>query len=126
MTIAVGDANDTPAVSLANVTASIAENTPTPARIKVADIVVADDAIGTNRLSLTGRDAAFFEIIGMALYLMAGVVLDFEQRQSLEVAVAVDDDDIDGSPDATSDTYVLAITDVATRTSSTARPATTR
>jgi Ca2+-binding RTX toxin-like protein len=111
-TIAVTDRNEAPAVSLANTMADIEENTPTTSPIKVADIVVADDAIGSNRLSVVGRDAALFEIVGMALFLKAGVTLDYEQSQDLEVAVAVDDDDLPGSPDDVSATYVLNVTDV--------------
>jgi Ca2+-binding RTX toxin-like protein len=112
-TIDVTDVNEAPAVSLANTMAEIEENTPTTAPIKVADIVLTDDSIGTNRLSVVGRDAALFEIVGLALFLKAGVTLDFEQSQDLEVAVAVDDDDLAGSPDAVSGTYVLNVTDVA-------------
>ncbi len=101
-----------PTVSLINVTPSIAENAPTVSRIKVADIVLADDARGTNRLSLVGRDAALFEIIGMALFLKAGAILDASKASELEVAVAVDDDAIPGTPDAVSDTYRLAVDDI--------------
>ena len=43
---------------------SLAEDTDTTARIKVADIVIADDGLGTNDLSLSGADADLFEIDG--------------------------------------------------------------
>jgi hypothetical protein len=42
----------------------------------VADIVVTDDALGTNILSLSGDDASLFEIDGTELYLVAGAALD--------------------------------------------------
>ena len=42
--------------------------------IKVADIVVTDDALGTETLTLSGADAASFEIVGNELLLQAGVV----------------------------------------------------
>ena len=58
------------------------ENTVTTSRIKVADIVVTDDALGTNSLSLFGVDAANFEIDGFALYLKAGTTLNFEAKTS--------------------------------------------
>ncbi len=110
--LSTGIVNEPPGVSLANITPSIAENAPTVSRIKVADIVLADDARGTNRLSLVGRDAALFEIIGMALFLKAGAILDASKASELEVAVAVDDDAIPGTPDAVSDTYRLAVDDI--------------
>ena len=78
--------------------------------MKVADIVVTDDAQGTNTLSLTGADAALFEIDGGALYLKAGTPLD---RASFSVAVAVDDTTVGATPDATSATLTLAVSTVA-------------
>jgi Ca2+-binding RTX toxin-like protein len=110
-TIDVTDVNETPVVSLENVTASLKDDVSTSQPIKVADIVIHDDAIGVNRLSVTGRDAALFEIIGMALFLQAGVVLDAAQAADLQVAVAVDDDDIAGTPDAVSTTVTLVVED---------------
>jgi Ca2+-binding RTX toxin-like protein len=109
----VTDENEPASVSLVNTRASIAENTSTAARIKVADIVVTDDGIGTNQLSLVGRDRAMFEIIGMALFLKAGVSLDASKMSTLDVAVAVDDAQIAGTPDATSATHKLKVADVA-------------
>ena len=47
-------------------------------RLKVADIVITDDALGTNTLSLSGADAALFQIVGTELFLIAGASLDFE------------------------------------------------
>ena len=105
--------NTAATVSLANMRTSIAENTSTAQRIKVADIVVNDDGVGTNTLGLVGRNAALFEIIGMALFLKAGVALDARTMTTLDVAVTVDDDMIDGTPDHTSSTYKLAVADVA-------------
>jgi Ca2+-binding RTX toxin-like protein len=106
------DENTAPTVSLANMLAKISENTSTVSRVKVADIVLTDDGLGTNRLSLVGRDRALFEIVGLALFLKAGAALDAARAASLEVAVAVDDDALPGSPDATSAIYRLAVADV--------------
>ena len=112
-TLNVSDVNEAPtAVALANTTASIAENTSTASHIKVADINVTDDALGTNTLGLTGTDAASFEIVGNALYLKAGTVLDFESKSSYAVAVTVDDPTVGVTPDATSTTYTLNVTNV--------------
>ncbi len=105
--------NGAPTVVLENLLPNLKENASTAQPIKIADIVVTDDGIGTNRLSVTGRDAAMFQIIGMALFLKAGVLLDAATAAELEFAVAVDDDDLAGSPDAVSNTYTLDVEDVA-------------
>ncbi len=76
-------------VTLQNTTTT--EDTDTSSCIKVADIVVADDPSGTNVLSLTGDDAALFEIDGTELFLIAGAMLDFETNPALDVTVEVDD-----------------------------------
>ena len=82
-TVNVNDLNEAPsAVGFANTTSAIDENTDTSAGLKVADIVVSDDALGTETLGLTGADAAAFEISGSELWLKAGVVLDYESQSS--------------------------------------------
>lgn len=43
---------------------NINENTSTATHIKVGDIAVTDDGLGTNTLSLVGADAGSFEIVG--------------------------------------------------------------
>jgi hypothetical protein len=99
--IAVEDVNETPAVSLTSVITTLSEAADTSSRTKVADIVVTDDALGTNTLALTGDDAALFEIDGTELFLRAGTALDFETDALLEVAVTVDDPAVGGTPDMT-------------------------
>jgi ELWxxDGT repeat protein len=104
------------AVTLANKTTMIAENTATTSRIKVADIVVTDDGLGTNALSVTGTDAARFEIVGTVLYIKPGQTLDFETNASYSVAVQVNDASVGGSPDVISAIYSLAIGNVSPET----------
>jgi Ca2+-binding RTX toxin-like protein len=105
--------NEAPtAVALATTTASIAENISTTSHIKLADITVTDDALGTNILTLIGADAAAFEIVGTELFLKAGTVLDFESKASYAVAVTVDDPTVGATPDATSTTYVVNVTNI--------------
>ena len=99
-------------VVLTNTSAGINENTATVSHIRVADIVVIDDALGTNTLGLTGADAAFFEIEGASLYLKAGTVLDYETKTSYSVAITVDDSFVGATPDATSAPYTLAVGNV--------------
>ena len=111
-TITVTDANDAPtAVSLTNTTTSIAENTSTTTRIKVADIVVTDDALGSETITLTGADAASFEVDGLALYLKSGVALNFEAKASYAVTVNVEDTSLSGSTPVTVG-FTLTVTDV--------------
>ena len=101
VTIGVVDVNEAPtAVVPSNVLNSIDENTSTASHIKVADLAVTDDALGTNTLSLSGADAASFEIAGNALYLKAGVALDYETKTSYAVNVNVNDPSVGGNPDA--------------------------
>ena len=85
------DTSASSAVSLNNQVKAIAENTSTTTRIKVADITITDDALGTNNLSVSGTDASFFEISGNALYLKANTALNFEAKTSYNVTVNVDD-----------------------------------
>lgn len=108
--LSVTDANEAPQLAVTPVLAALAEDADTSERIKIADIAVQDDALGSNDLSLTGADAALFEIDGMELFLKAGSVLDFESAPSLAVHVVLDDASVGGSPDAVQ-ALALAITD---------------
>jgi uncharacterized protein YjiK len=103
------------AIALTNTTTSILENSNTTAPVKVSDIVVTDDGLGTNNLSVSGADAAFFQIIGSSLYIKTGTVLDYETKTSYSVSVNVDDTTIGATPDATVN-YVLNVTDVVVET----------
>jgi uncharacterized repeat protein (TIGR02059 family)/uncharacterized repeat protein (TIGR01451 family) len=100
------DVNDAPsAVSLANPVAEVDEGGR--AR-KVADVVVTDDALGTETLSLVGADAGSFELRGTELWFRGGA--DFEAKSSYAVQVTATDED---GLAATSATFALAVGDVA-------------
>ena len=101
LSIAITDVNEPPTVSLANVITRIREDTNTSGGIKVADIVIADDALGTNTLSLSGPDASLFEIVGPELWLIAGAKLDFAGNPTLDVTVEIRDVTLGGGPDDT-------------------------
>ncbi|KEF41705.1 MAG: hypothetical protein ER33_10100 [Cyanobium sp. CACIAM 14] len=104
-------ANQAPsAVNLYNIVGSLAENTDTSSRLRVADISVTDDGLGTNVLSLAGQDANYFEIVNGSLYLKAGTVLDYEAKWSFTVSLNVDDSAVGASPDATTQ-FMLTLTD---------------
>ncbi|NBP51730.1 MAG: cadherin repeat domain-containing protein, partial [Actinobacteria bacterium] len=98
LVISVTDVNEAPvSVALANTTTNVIENTNTATRIKVADIVFTDDALGSETVTLTGADASSFEVDGLALYLRAGVALDRETKASYTVTVNVADTSVSGS-----------------------------
>ncbi|WP_076069130.1 lamin tail domain-containing protein [Sphingomonas montana] len=99
-------------ISLDNALTAIEENTGTASRVKVADIVIADDGIGVNALSVSGSDAAFFEVDSTGLYLKAGTAIDYEAKTSYAVTVSTDDANVGTGVDASVD-YVLNVTDVA-------------
>ncbi|MGI0482564.1 putative Ig domain-containing protein [Geminocystis sp. CENA526] len=109
--VTVTDVNEAPtAVNLSNTITELAENTEVGTGIKVADITIIDDALGTNELSLTGVDVDSFEIIGTELFYI-GESPDFETKNQYQVTVNVDDDTVGDTPDATVN-FTLAITDV--------------
>ncbi|RYD64361.1 MAG: hypothetical protein EOP83_09950, partial [Verrucomicrobiaceae bacterium] len=98
-------------LALSTPSLTIPEDTSTNTAIKVANIVVTDDGLGVNPLSLSGADAASFEIIGTGLYLKAGTVLDFDTKPTYNVTVNVDDTTVGATPDALA-SFTLNITDV--------------
>jgi hypothetical protein len=109
--------NDAPtAVTLTPATLSLAEDVDASAgSVKLADIVVADDGLGTNDITLTGADASLFAVVdgaaGPELHLAQGSVLDVEAAASLDVIVEVDDAAVGGAPDTTA-AFTLTVTDV--------------
>ncbi len=101
------DVNQPPTVELINATTNLAVNQDLSSAIKVADIVITDDARGTNTLSLSGPDAALFEIVGTELHLAPATSLDLAVNSTLNVTVEVDDISVGVTPD---DTAPLSIT----------------
>ena len=98
-------------LDLSNALTSILENTSTASRVKVADLVLTDDGLGTNQYSVTGADAQYFEADSSGLYIKAGVTLDYETKTSYSVTVEVDDTSVGNTPDA-SVAYSLSVTNV--------------
>jgi uncharacterized protein YjiK len=103
------------AITLNNVTNSILENSNTTSAVRVADIVVTDDGLGTNNLTISGPDASVFQIIGSSLFIRSGTILDYESRASYNITISVDDTTIGSTPDATVN-YQLTVLDVAVET----------
>jgi len=110
LTITVTDVNE-PAtgLSLNSLTPTLFESVATTTRIKVADIVIVDDALGTNAIMLSGGDAESFEIDGLGLYLKAGTQLDYAAQALYQVTISVIDGSLQGAPMLTAD-FTLSIT----------------
>lgn len=93
------------AIVLQNVIGTLAENSNTASPLKVADIAISDDAMGTNTITLTGADAANFEVITVngasALYLKANTPLDYETKTGYDITVNVIDSTLVSSTPAT-------------------------
>jgi large repetitive protein len=103
----ITETNAAPSLALSSQVTSTPEN---GAALKVANIAVTDDGVGTNVLSMSGADAGSFTIQnGNELWFNGGA--DFEAKASYAVTVAVDDAAVGGTPDA-SQTFSLAITNV--------------
>jgi len=100
------------AVSLTDTLNQIDENTNTDSAIAVADIVIDDDGLlGINTITLTGTDAANFEVMGRKLFLKASTTLDYEVKSSYAVTVNVKDNTLAGSTAVTTN-YTLTVNNI--------------
>ena len=88
------------AVTLSGAATSIPENTNTAADVKLADILVTDDGLGDNNLSVSGADAASFKVVGTALFLRRAHT-ERSDEPSYSINVNVDDTTVGGAVDAT-------------------------
>ncbi len=105
LTLNITDINEAPtALILTNSTKAIAENTDTSQGVKVADIQISDDALGTNSLSLLGSDQSSFQIRGRELFFIGKA--DFEAQSLYNLTVAVTDTTLNPAPNATPDATV--------------------
>ena len=109
--IIVNPVNDAPVVDLTNIVSTLAENTSTTSSLRIAEIVISDDATGFNEITLSGTDADQFTVVGNELHLRAGTTLDFEANAGLDVEVNVNDSTLDASAESTA-SHSLEITDV--------------
>lgn len=113
--VTLSDVNDAPTnINFNNAVLSLQETNGVSARIKVADLVAVDDALGAESFAIVAGslDYASFEIDGGGLYLKAGAVLDYEAKASYSVVVSVNDSSVGATPDATR-TFTLNIGDIA-------------
>lgn len=113
-TMHIADVNEAPTgLTLSTNQASLEENTPIGTGIKIADLTVFDDALGTNAISVTGADASSFairEASGTIGLYYVGATPDYELKNSYHVTVAVDDPTVGATPDALA-SFDLSIVD---------------
>ncbi|MEM8971089.1 MAG: cadherin-like domain-containing protein [Pseudomonadota bacterium] len=115
--LAVRDLNEAPAaVVLSQILFDIDEGTDNSTGVKVADITITDDGRGTNVLATIGNDAGSFEVRNQSgdtaeLFFIEDPIV-FADQSSYSVAVTVDDPDVGSTPDATSATITLDVTEV--------------
>lgn len=109
-TLNVTNVNDVPSVTLQNVISTLPEGTDVSSGRDVASIVVVDDALGTNVVSLSGPDVSSFAIVAGKLRFNASQ-LDFETKPTYQVTVSVSDVTISGT-NGSSVQYVLQVSDV--------------
>ena len=101
-TIQNDDVNGPPAaVTLSALSFNFTNFVASATHLKVGDIIVTDDGVGTNVLALTGADAASFEIVGTELFLKANTAY----KPHFAVGLTVDDATVGGAPDASSPIY---------------------
>jgi len=113
--IEVLDTNEAPTgLRIVEPVATLPADADTTSRIKLADIVLVDDGTGTHVFTLTGADAESFEIDGNALYLKAGVAIDFETKPQFVVQVLAHDPALGDEPPVSAD-FVLEVQDVPER-----------
>lgn len=93
-TVNITEVNETPTNLLLSQTA-VREQTgtanPLAAPLTVGDITIIDDELGTNVLSVSGTDAASFQIVGNQLQFTSGTTLDFETKKQYAVDVTSTD-----------------------------------
>ncbi|MCP4501740.1 MAG: cadherin repeat domain-containing protein, partial [Deltaproteobacteria bacterium] len=106
-TLSVVDVNEPPTqlnvTPLVDTLPELSWNDVTKYPVKVADVSVSDDALGTHPITLSGPDADAFELAEgyfypPGLYLKAGTSLDFEVKPTLSVVLTAQDPAL---PDAT-------------------------
>jgi hypothetical protein len=110
--IDVADRNEAPTeLHLANTLSSITEDTATAKPIKLADLLVTDDALGDEIFELYGADADRFFVDGKSLYLQAGVTLNYELKNSYTVQISGRDPSLPQSTPIQAD-FTLNLIDV--------------
>ena len=108
--ITINDVNEAPtAISLTSPSIALPISADTTSNISLTDIVIADDALGTNTISLTGDDASDFVVVGNTLFLRAGTSLSV--GDTFNVTVNAVDTSISSSSAVTVDFSLTTVDD---------------
>ena len=86
---------------MTNTVSALADSTDTTVAVRVADIVITDDGLGVNTITLSGADATSFEVVGTSLFLKAGTSLNTATQPLYSVTVSVQDTSVPASPAVT-------------------------
>lgn len=98
VTLLVSDVNERPALGEFKETIqSIRENSSTALKT-VAQIVIVDDAMGNNLLTINGADARHFRLNGTSLEFQPLGTLDYESQSKYEITISLTDPSISGTP----------------------------
>jgi uncharacterized protein YjiK len=97
------------AVELQHQVTSVPADIDTTSPVRVADVAVVDDGTGTNDLSVSGPDAADFQVDSSGLYIKAGTAFNAAVQSTYNVTVNVDDPAVGASPDASA-SFTLTVT----------------
>ena len=108
--ITINDVNEAPtAISLTSPSIALPISADTTSNISLTDIVIADDALGMNTISLTGDDASDFVVVGTTLFLRAGTSLSV--GDTFDVTVNAVDTSISSSSAVTVDFSLTTVDD---------------
>ena len=91
ITIPIMDIDDFPTrLEVKKLVSQIEENIDTRlSSVKVADIILSDDALGVNHLFLAGHNKDKFELRSDGLYLATGASINFEERGGSTLIISV-------------------------------------
>ncbi|EKJ98666.1 protein containing Cadherin domain protein [Rhodopirellula baltica SH28] len=109
-TLTVTDVNEAPSFSIVDPITVVAEDEDLSGGLKVADLDVTDDLLGAETFSLSGDDAALFEVIGNELWLRAGITLDAITNPNLDVTIDLDDASLGGGSEDTKSLQIQVTT----------------
>ncbi|MBL8573632.1 MAG: hypothetical protein JNM13_08130 [Hyphomicrobiaceae bacterium] len=88
------------------------ENVRLAANSVIATVSFADDALGSETITLTGADAALFKVVGNEIRLVSALTADFETKSSYQFTINVDDGTVGATPDL-SQAVTLNVNDIA-------------
>ena len=103
--------NEAPTNLLVTPGTLVVENTAIPAGTVRTTFTYRDDAVGTETVTLSGTDAALFEVVGNQVRWLAATTPDFEAKARYEFTINVDDPTLGTGPEL-SQLVTINVTDV--------------